>query len=265
MDGPLPGGNMNRVERSGDTVLRDAGPWTPTVHRWLRHLALAGVAGIPQPLGLEGGRERLSFLHGDVPVYPLPDWIWADDVLVQAGRRLRELHDASVGFALDGAVWQSPTRTPVEVVCHNDFAPHNLVFADGRLTGVIDMDMCSPGPRIWDVAYLATRAVPLTAATPEGAPGVDDARRRVELLLHAYGSDATWHDVLRVAVLRLHALADVSVAKADELGKPHLRDDAALYRGDAAFLRRILDAERPRPPHPRGSSPATSRSTSASS
>jgi hypothetical protein len=247
MDGPLEGGNMNRVEREGDTVLRDAGPWTPTVHRWLRHLALAGVEGIPQPLGVEGGRERLTFLAGDVPVYPLPDWIWADDVLVQAGRRLRELHEASVGFALDGAIWQSPTKVPAEVICHNDFAPHNLVFADGRLTGVIDVDMCSPGPRIWDLAYLATRAVPLTGSTPDGAPGMDDACRRVELLLGAYGSDATWADVLRVAILRLHDLAAMSIAKADELGKPHLRDDAVLYEADAAVLRGILDAERAHP------------------
>lgn len=238
---------MNRVEREGDAVTRDAGPWTPTVHRWLRHLALAGVEGIPQPLGIEGGRERLTYLDGVVPVYPLPDWIWADDVLVQTGRRLRELHDASVGFALDGAVWQSPAKVPAEVICHNDFAPHNLVFADGRITGVIDMDMCSPGPRIWDIAYLATRAVPLTGSTPEGAPAMDDARRRVALLLDAYGSDATWADVLRVAILRLHDLAAMSIAKADELGKPHLRDEAALYEADAAFLRGAFEAERAHP------------------
>ncbi|MBF4638603.1 phosphotransferase [Clavibacter michiganensis] len=247
MDGPLEGGNMNRVDREGDTVTRDAGPWTPTVHRWLRHLALAGVEGIPQPLGIEGGRERLTFMHGDVPVYPLPRWIWADDVLVQAGRRLRELHDASIGFMLGGSVWQSEVKVPAEVICHNDFAPHNLVFADGRLVGVIDMDMASPGPRIWDIAYLATRAVPLSGSAQDGAPGMDDARRRVELLLDAYGSDATWADVLRITILRLHDLAGISLAKADELGKPHLRADAACYSADAASLRGILDAERAHP------------------
>lgn len=243
MDGPLAGGNMNRVEREGGTVLRDAGPWTPTVHRYLRHLALAGVVGIPEPLGVEDGRERLTFLEGDVPVYPLPAWVWTDDVLEQAGRRLRELHDASVGFALDGAVWRSPTKVPAEVICHNDFAPHNLAFHDGALVGAIDFDMCSPGPRLWDIAYFATRVVPLTAVTPEGAPGMDDARRRVELILRRYGSDATWADVLRVAVVRLHDLAEMSIGKAEELGKPHLLAEAAEYTADAHFLRDLLDGD----------------------
>ncbi|OUD87900.1 hypothetical protein BC477_07895 [Clavibacter michiganensis subsp. michiganensis] len=76
---------------------------------------------------------------------------------------------------------------------------------------------------------------------------MDDARRRVELLLDAYGSDATWADVLRITILRLHDLAGISLAKADELGKPHLRADAACYSADAASLRGILDAERAHP------------------
>ncbi|BDZ48277.1 phosphotransferase [Frondihabitans sucicola] len=243
MDGLLPGGNMNAVERSGDTVLRTAGPWTPTVHRYLDHLALAGIDWAPRPVGIEAGRERLTFVDGDVPLYPLPAWVWADSVLVEAARRLRALHDASVGFALDGAVWQSPAKIPAEVICHNDFAPHNLAFADAVFVGAIDFDQCSPGPRLWDIAYLATRIAPLTEATPDGAPSMDDARRRVDLLLTSYGSDASWNDVLRVAIIRLVDLAELSVRKSVELGKPHLRDDAAAYERDAEFLRGFRDAD----------------------
>jgi hypothetical protein len=161
MDGPLPGGNMNAVERSGDTVLRTAGPWTPTVHRYLRYLRTAGVTGIPQPVGVEGSRERLSFVEGEVPLYPLPDWVWHDSVIEQGARLLRKLHDASIGFGLDGAIWQAPVKVPAEVICHNDFAPHNLAFQDGEIVGAIDFDMSSPGPRLWDIAYFATRVVPL--------------------------------------------------------------------------------------------------------
>ncbi len=43
---------------------------------------------------------------------------------------------------------------------------------------------------------------------------MDDARRRVELILRAYESDATWGDVLRVAIVRLLNLAVFSKAKA---------------------------------------------------
>ena len=64
-----------------------------------------------------------------------------------------------------------------EVICHNDFAPYNLMFEDGRLTGVIDLDLASPGPRVWDMAYTAYRFVPLTdPANPDAPfPGADGA------------------------------------------------------------------------------------------
>jgi hypothetical protein len=242
MDGLLEGGNMNAVERLGDTVLRNGGPWTPTVHRYLDYLAMAGVDWAPRPLGVEDGREQLTFIAGDVPLYPLPEYVWQDSVLEDGARRLRQLHDASIGFGVDGAIWQSPAKIPAEVICHNDFAPHNLAFVDGAIVGAIDFDMCSPGPRLWDIAYFATRAVPLTALTPEGAPDMADARRRVEIILHAYGSDATWHDVLRIAIIRLHDLAAMSIDKAAELNKPALLDDAAEYTRDAAFLRELAGA-----------------------
>lgn len=241
MDGDLPGGNMNAVVRDGETVLRNASPWTPTVHHFLDYVADAGVDWAPRPLGIEGGRERLSFVEGNVPLYPLPDWVWADAVLEDGARRLRQLHDASVGFVLDGAVWQAPAKVPAEVICHNNFAPHNLAFADGAIVGAIvgaiDFDFRSPGPRLWDLAYFATCIVPLTASTPEGAPGMDDARRRVELILRAYRSDATWGDVLRVAIVRLVDLTVFSRAKAAELGRSELAADAEGYERDAAFLR----------------------------
>lgn len=231
---------MNVVERAGDTVLRIAGPWTPTVHRYLDYLSMAGVTWAPRPLGIEAGRERLSFLAGDVPLYPLPDWVWQESILVSGARHLRQLHDASVGFALDGAIWQSPAKIPSEVICHNDFAPHNLVFTNGAIVGAIDFDMASPGPRLWDIAYFATRAVPLTADTPPNAPGMHRARHRVNVILEAYGSDAAWNDVLRIAVIRLHDLANMSRQKADELAKPYLLDEAESYERDAGFLANLL-------------------------
>ena len=167
MDGEvLGGGNMNDVVRVGDTVVRTAGPWTPTVQLLLEHLRRRGFDRAPRPLGVEGAREVLEYLPGTVPRYPMPAWMWAEPVLADAARLLRRWHDASADFAAVDAIWQQPAREPAEVVCHNDWSPHNLVFADGRVTGVIDVDMASPGPRVWDVAYLATRLVPLAQDHP---------------------------------------------------------------------------------------------------
>ena len=64
----LTGGNMAGAVRIGDRVHRDAGPWTATIHRLLRHLHANGVEWVPQPIGLDDdGREIVTFLPGTVP------------------------------------------------------------------------------------------------------------------------------------------------------------------------------------------------------
>ncbi|HET8956890.1 MAG TPA: phosphotransferase [Microcella sp.] len=237
----LEGGNMNAVEREGDTVLRNAGPWTPTVHALLTHLRAAGIDGVPQPLGIDTSanppREQLTYIDGHVPLHPLPEWVWHDNVLSDGASWLRRMHNASATFPRDGQTWQQPVREPAEVICHNDFAPHNLGFdADHRLIGVIDWDMCSPGPRIRDLAYFATRAVPLTAEPPAGAPSGDQVRPRIQRIIDAYGSDASADEVLKQAVAGLRELAAYSRKAADRLHKPELREHAALYDRDAAAI-----------------------------
>ena len=132
-------------------------------------------------------------------------------MLVAAARALRELHDATAGFARAGRVWQLAPHEPDEVICHNDFAPYNLVFRDGELAGAIDFEAASPGPRVWDLAYLAYRLVPLTA--PANPDGRDDTDRpaRLARLCAAYGGIEP-AEVLAVVPARLDELADFSDA-----------------------------------------------------
>ncbi|MDP9395204.1 MAG: aminoglycoside phosphotransferase family protein [Actinomycetota bacterium] len=233
----MPGGTMGGAVRRGGTVLRPAGPWTPTVHRLLDHLRSHGLTWVPQPVGVDDeGRDVLTHLPGDVPQYPLPAWVWDDAVLIVAGRLLGSLHRATSGLQLEGALWRLPAHEPVEVVCHNDFAPYNFVFDNGRLTGVIDWDTASPGPRVWDLAYLAYRLVPLAAPDHHDAlaSGITERRRRLALLCDAYGGELEPASVLAMVAPRLHELADLTAARATEA--PHLLGHVALYRKDAAWV-----------------------------
>ncbi len=236
MDEPLPGGNANAAFRRGDAVHRTAGPWTPTIHALLRHVAGRGIDWAPAPLGFdEAGREMLTFLPGRVPAYPMPAGVWSPALLAQAGRLLRALHDATTDFPQGGAVWQQPRLEPAEVVCHNDFAPYNVDVDGDRITGVIDFDMASPGPRAWDLAYLAYRLVPLTEPgdpeVPDVAPGA--RRERLRDLAAAYGGPAPTR-ILEHVPPRLARLADYSEARAAVV--PALAEHARKYRRDAVWV-----------------------------
>jgi Ser/Thr protein kinase RdoA (MazF antagonist) len=145
-------------------------------------------------------------------------------VLVAAPRLLRALHDATAGFARAGRTWRSPAHEPDEVICHNDFAPYNLVFRDGLPVAAIDFEHASPGPRVWDLAYLAYRLVPLAAPGNPDLPDVGDRSDRLALLCDAYGGPSP-HEVLAILPRRLRELAAMSPP-----------EHAELYRADAAAL-----------------------------
>lgn len=239
---PLSGGHLTSVSRLGKDVLREAGPWTPTIQRLLAHLRSSGLDWCPEPRGWTAdGREQLSYLKGKVPEYPLPEWVYDERILIDAATRLRELHDATVGYHDPDALWRAPIRQPAEVVCHNDFAPYNMVFRDHRLTGVIDWDFASPGPRVWDLAYLAYRLVPLMRPESVDAPNISlDLGRRMRLLLDTYGSPVSVTGLLDTVIHRLEDLADFTHSHALARKDKQLREHALAYSADAAHLRSLL-------------------------
>ncbi|MDQ0642262.1 phosphotransferase [Microbacterium murale] len=232
----LAGGNMNDVTRVDGEVRRPAGVWTGNVHAFLEELHAAGVDGVPRVLGITAdGRERLSFIEGEVAHYPLPEWLWNDGILVSSARLLRRIHDAGVESARRSTGWRSPSREPIEVVCHNDFAPYNLVFEHQQLVGVIDFDMAAPGPRLWDLAYLAYRLVPYV----EDAEAPADVRAaeptRLAKLLSAYGTDVSNDSLWTMMAARLDALAEHS--RSESIARPELAAHAEMYERDATRLR----------------------------
>jgi hypothetical protein len=147
----LAGGNISTVVRVGDTVRRPSGPWTEIVHSLLRHIRNRGFDLAPEPLGIDDhGREILRYIDGSSVGgdHPWPGWAWTDDLLIQATAALRRYHDAVSDFRpvepLLSRLGES-TLGPGDIVCHNDFAPYNVVFRDA-LAGVIDWDIISAAP-----------------------------------------------------------------------------------------------------------------------
>jgi hypothetical protein len=241
----LSGGNMTRVVRVGDTVRRATGPWTPTIHALLRHLRASGFGQVPEPLGIDDrGREILSLLPGKPATYPLADFVFSVETSVAVAGTLRAYHDATAGFTpRPDAVWQWPAHEPVEVICHNDFAPYNLMFDGSELTGVIDFDLASPGPRVRDMAYAAYRFVPLTDPVNPDAPyaGMEEQRRRLAILCSAYGEPRIGPRAVvdaAIGVLReLVAFIVDSAAAGDPAQQAVLaRGHTGIYERDIAYL-----------------------------
>jgi Ser/Thr protein kinase RdoA (MazF antagonist) len=244
----LAGGNMTAVVRVGDTVRRAAGPWTPTIHAFMRHLRASGFESVPEPLGIDDrGREIISLLPGAPATYPLPEFAWSDATLTAVARFLRAFHDASLGFvAPPGGRWQWPAHEPSEVICHNDFAPYNLMFEDRKLTGVIDLDLASPGPRVWDMAYTAYRFVPLTdPANPDAPfPGANSQARRLAAFCAAYADSSVQpSDILEFAAAKLRELVafiERQAAAGDAAQAAVLaRGDVLIYLRDIAHIEQL--------------------------
>jgi thiamine kinase-like enzyme len=238
----LSGGNMSQVTRLGDTVRRGTGSWTKHVHWLLEHLKSRGIAEVPAPLGYDDqGREVLRYIPGLVGHYPLSEVLRSDEILISAARLLRRLHDATQDIAqIQKTDWQAPTREPIEVICHGDFAPYNCVFDEGKLVGVIDFDHAHPGPRLWDIAYAIYRFAPMTApSNPDGFGALADQARRMRLFCEAYGMQDR-SQVVTAIIQRVKFMADmllVGAAQGDARMQANLASGhLSIYQTDAVYL-----------------------------
>jgi phosphotransferase family enzyme len=233
----MPGGHTTGAVLIGGVVHKPASPWTSTVHALLRYLEDAGFDGAPRALGFDDqGREMLTYLPGDTvgDQLPWPEWVFADATLVQVGRWLRRLHDATVSFAppADERWFIGDAVRPGLIVGHQDAAPYNAVMDGGRLVGFCDWDAAGPSSREFDLALSALWWVPFcppSAVEPLGFHNFDDRSRRFHLLLDAYGYDAD-----------RQGFGDVTVQRAR-------RQAAAIRRmadsGDPAAIRVLFVAD----------------------
>jgi len=176
------------------------GPWSPAVHEYLRHLESAGFDGAPRVLAVDGDREVLTFLPGEVAADPawqpghghrLPAYTRTTAALRAAARLLRRLHDASARFSPVSTGYRLHPHGPApgEVICHGDLGPWNTVYRDGLPVGFIDWDSAGPASPLTDLAAAAWVFVPLAPAEQLIEAGFDepgDMAGRLAEFLSAY-------------------------------------------------------------------------------
>jgi hypothetical protein len=207
------------IEIEGEVVRRPAHAWTPTVHALLRHLRSAGLDCVPEPRGISGGTETLSYLPGRSG---RDGWFAQHPVegLQSAARLLRRIHDASAGWEPPAeAVWAAPPVSGDDLVlCHGDPGPWNFVWDDHEAVGLIDWDFAHPGPRLDDVAYALRWFAP--ARSDELAlewhhfPVVPDRALRIRAFLEAYG-DLPAFDHAEAIAARMGATIAIGTALAE--------------------------------------------------
>lgn len=224
----LEGGNDGGAIRIGATVRRKVRSWTPAVHELLRHLERKGFAGAPRVLGIDDeGREMLSFLDGETmgnrQIWP--QWTRTEVTLQQVAWWLRAYHEAVADFVPpEKADWRlGNSWTPGLIIAHNDAAPFNAAWGEGRLTGFFDWDFSGPVSAESDLAWTALSWVPLYArhvAASEGFTDFEARPRRLRLFLDAYGWQGDPAVIVEEMQVRMRARAAtirLGAAAGDEL------------------------------------------------
>ena len=187
--------------RRGDRLLRPMGPWSPAVHEYLRYLEAAGFDGAPRVLGIEGDREVLTFIDGDVANDPrwepghghrLPPYAQTKVALRGAAELIRCLHRAAAGFrpAITSYRFHPYPPRPGEIVSHGDLGPWNTVYRDGMPVAFIDWDAAQPIEPLADLADAAWTFVPLAPPEQLAEAGFDplpDLPVRLRMFVDAYG------------------------------------------------------------------------------
>jgi len=215
---PLGGGGRTAVTRRGDVVYRPVEAWTPAVHALLRHLERVGFAAAPRLVGSGlsvDGREQTTFIAGTFN-QPGP---FTDAGLVELGRTVRRLHDATATFVAPvdarwfdwhGREWGSPSAA--RIISHCDLAPWNVVIRDGLPVGLIDWEFAGPVDELVAMAQVCWLNVKLhddIVAEAEGLPPLTERARQLRLLVDAYEMPAPQRHALVQTMIEF-ALSEVA-------------------------------------------------------
>lgn len=233
------------IVRIGNTVRRPLRPFSLAIQSYLAYIRQAGFTGAPEPLGIdEEGREILSYVEGDIPREPLPDWTASIDVLTGLAVLIRRLHEAARG-------WEAPPDTQwgivpgsvanrgvsafsdgePEIFSHRNYVPGRVVFRDGLPAALVNFDLAKPCTKVYDIANAMYWWVPLcdpVDRAPAFAPL--EAAERAAVFADAYGMSGEQRAALvPVATAMVRRFQDnmARAARVDAVGR-RLWDEGGL-------------------------------------
>jgi len=238
-------------------VYRTSGSWTAQVHKFLRFLREQGFDQAPEPLGFDAqGLEILSFVSGNTYDYPLPQDAKSKTALISAALLLRKFHDVSQKFLTENKSsdqgWMFTSRSPQEVICHNDFAPYNICFDGKQAIGIIDFDTACPGPRAWDIVYAIYRFAPFTDPNnTDGFGTLAEQISRASLFCQTYGLAKADRAILAgLMIERLQVLIYFMIQSAQQGNEKFIKcmhdNDHLLYSADINYIKmhkKLIDEE----------------------
>ncbi len=186
----------SEVYRRGDVVIRETGPWAPTVHSLLRHLEDVGFPA-PRLVGSgfdDQGRETLRYIEGEFTM----SGPWTLEGVHAVGNMLRDLHVATASYrpppdAQWGPWYGRDIGGTDRIIGHCDFTPWNIVARDGLPVALIDWDFSGPVDRLVELAQAAWLNAKLHGddiAEIEGLPPLKERARQLRTIVDAYGLPA---------------------------------------------------------------------------
>ncbi len=120
-----------------------------------------------------------------------------DDGLAALTALLRRYHEAVADFLPSTerrwTTGQAALKSG-EIICHGDPGPWNSIWRDGTPVAFVDYDSAHPAPAVYDVAYLAWKAVPFRPdglARDAGFETPPDRLRRLQVIVETYGVHLT--------------------------------------------------------------------------
>jgi phosphotransferase family enzyme len=233
-------GLRSRIARIGRTVHREVHRNTPAVRALLTHLEETGFSAAPRWLGFdEEGRETLSYITGTAGHYPLKPYVLSESTLTELGILLRRFHDATINFTLpENVIWQNAINGKSEIICHGDAGPYNIIFRNNLPVALIDFERATPGPRVWDIAFVIYRFAPLCDSSRQAFTQalLQKIARRIRIFLNAYGFSQR-DDLFNWMQLRLKT--EIDLFESETTDDP-IRRQKKIKAGHLALYKRDL-------------------------